>query len=158
MFLLAVIVPGLKENSVNANRNYAHRWLYIASESCDKIHNIRNDDLPFMWTFAPPGILDPLYLTLALNANAKTNSIVNNNYAGPPCSRTKIYAARMSRGSSSYRSISAARTRPQQQTRCCCRSTGQTDGRTLGPFYDAYRMLRGSRNNLTLTPNNNSST
>ena len=34
--------------------------------------------------------------------------------------------------------------------RCCCRSTGQTDGRTdgrtdTGPFYDAYRMLRGPR-------------
>ena len=54
MFLLAVIVLGLKENNVNPNRNYAHWWLYIVSESCDKIHNIRNDDLPFMWTFAPP--------------------------------------------------------------------------------------------------------
>ena len=31
--------------------------------------------------------------------------------------RYKIYTARMSRGSSSYRSISAARARPQQQTR-----------------------------------------
>ena len=51
---------------------------------------------------------------------------------------TKKNAARMSRCSSSYRSISAACARPQQQTRlpprCCCRSTGQTDGRrrTLG--------------------------
>jgi len=55
---------------------------------------------------------------------------------GPPYSRTKIYAAHMSRGSSCCRSISAARARPKQQTRhrrcCCCRSTGQTDGRTDG--------------------------
>ena len=35
---------------------------------------------------------------------------------GPPCSRTKIYAARVSRGGSSYRETYAARARPQQQT------------------------------------------
>jgi len=30
--------------------------------------------------------------------------------------------------------------------RCCCRSTGQTDGRTdTGPFYDAYWMLHANR-------------
>jgi len=40
-----------------------------------------------------------------------------NLYVGSSYSRTKIYAGRMSRGSSSYRSISAARARPQQQTR-----------------------------------------
>jgi len=42
---------------------------------------------------------------------------MRNKYVGPPYSRTKIYAARMSRGSSSHRSTSAARARPQQQTR-----------------------------------------
>jgi len=50
----------------------------------------------------------------------------NNEHVGPPYSRTKIYAARITQGSSSYRSISAARARPQQQTRrprCFCRST-----------------------------------
>jgi len=36
---------------------------------------------------------------------------------GPPYSQTKIYATRMSRDTSSCRSISAARVRPQQQTR-----------------------------------------
>jgi len=33
--------------------------------------------------------------------------------------------------------------------RCCCRSTGQTDGRTdTRPCYDAYRTLCGSRNKI----------
>ena len=42
----------------------------------------------------------------------------NNNYViGPPNSRAKLYAARVSRGSISSRSIYASRARPQQQTR-----------------------------------------
>ena len=49
-----------------------------------------------------------------------------------------------------YRYLLRIRARPQQQTRrCCCRSTGQTDGRTdIRPFYDAYRigLLCGPRN------------
>ena len=36
----------------------------------------------------------------------------NKQCIGPPCSRAKIYAARVSRGGSSYRSISAAGQRP----------------------------------------------
>jgi len=43
-----------------------------------------------------------------------------NKHVGPPYSRAKIYAARVSRrsrGSSSYRSIFAARAGPEQQTR-----------------------------------------
>ena len=51
---------------------------------------------------------------------------LNNEHVGPPYSLTKIYAARITQGSSSYRSIYAARARPQQQTRrprCFCRST-----------------------------------
>jgi len=63
------------------------------------------------------------------------------NYAGPPYSRTKIYAARKSHGSSSHRSISAARARPQQQTRRAplLLSIDGTDRRTATqPFYDAY--------------------
>ena len=53
---------------------------------------------------------------------------------GPPCSRTKIYAARVSRGGSSYRETYAARARPQQQTRRppLLLSIDGTDGRTDG--------------------------
>ena len=49
-------------------------------------------------------------------------------------SRTKIYAARMSRGSSSYRSTFAARAQPQQQTRrpLLLLSIDGTDERTDG--------------------------
>ena len=77
---------------------------------------------------------------------------------GPPYnSRIKIYAARMSRGSgsSSYRSTapSAARARPQQQTRrplLLLLSIDGTDRRTdrqtdTRPFYDNYCILRGRR-------------
>jgi len=55
-------------------------------------------------------------------------------YVGPPCSRTRIYAVRMSRDSSSYRSMSAARARPQQQTRRppLLLSIDGTDRRTNG--------------------------
>ena len=65
---------------------------------------------------------------------------LTNKYAGPPHSRAKIYAARMSLCSSSYRSIYAARARPQQQTRCpplllsIYRTERRTDGRTLDRF------------------------
>jgi len=73
-------------------------------------------------------------------------------YAGPPCNRTEIYAARISRGSSSYRSISAARARPQQQTRrpLLLLPMHRADRRTARwtrPFYDAYSILNGFRNN-----------
>ena len=54
---------------------------------------------------------------------------MRNKYVGPPYSRTKIYAARMSRGSSSHRSTSAARARPQQQTRRPPLLLLSTDGR-----------------------------
>jgi len=63
-----------------------------------------------------------------------------NVYVGHPYSRAKIYAARMSRGSSSYRSISAA---GSQQTRrpplllSIDGTEGQSDGRTL----DRYMTL-----------------
>jgi len=60
---------------------------------------------------------------------------------GPPCSRTKIYAARVSRGGSSYRETYAARARPQQQTHrppllLSIDGTDRrtTDGRTLDRF------------------------
>ena len=63
--------------------------------------------------------------------------------------RTKIYAARTSRSSSSYGSISAARARPQQQTRrlLLLLSIDSTDGRRTdtGPFKDAYGILCGPR-------------
>ena len=65
----------------------------------------------------------------------------NNKHVEPPSSRTKIYAARMSRGSSNIRCPPAPdlSSKPAGR-RCCCRSTGQTDGRTdTRPFYDAYR-------------------
>jgi len=55
----------------------------------------------------------------------------------------------MSRSSCSHRSISAARARPQQQTRrpSLLLSTHRTDCRTdARPFYDACRMLCGARN------------
>ena len=67
-------------------------------------------------------------------------------YVGSPYSRTKIYAARMLRGSSSYRSISAARARPQQQTRRLplLLSIDGTDRRMDGRTLD--RLLHGLRN------------
>ena len=83
---------------------------------------------------------------------------------GPPYSRTKIYAVRTSRHSSSCRSISllpGRGRRPQQQTRCagCCRSMGQTDagrgtdGRTdTRQFYDAYRIYYADRIIRTTVP------
>ena len=63
-------------------------------------------------------------------------------YAWPPCSRTKIYAARMSCSSSSYRSIFAARARPQQQTRRppLLLSIDGTDGRTDGHGTVLWRL------------------
>jgi len=81
----------------------------------------------------------------------ETNIYSFNTYVGPPYSWTKIYAVRVLRGSSSCRSIFLlrARARRQQQTRCrcCCRSMGQTDGRTdTRLLYDAYRMLHRPRN------------
>jgi len=60
-----------------------------------------------------------------------------NKYFGPPYSETKIYAARMSLGSSSCRSISAAGPNLNGKPaghRCCCQSTVQTDGQTLDRF------------------------
>ena len=64
-----------------------------------------------------------------------------NNHIGPRYSRIKIYAAHKSRGSSSYRSISDARARPQQQTRRpqLLLSIDGTDRRTerTRPFYDS---------------------
>jgi len=56
----------------------------------------------------------------------------------------KIYAARMSRGSSSYRSISAARARPQQQTRrpLLLLSIDGTDGRTDGNIEIKRQRIR----------------
>ena len=76
-------------------------------------------------------------------------------HVGSPYSRTKIYAARVSRVSTSFRSISAARARPQQQTRRTpllllidgththARTDGQTD---TWPLYDANSIVRGPRN------------
>jgi len=64
-------------------------------------------------------------------------SLATNKYVGPPYTRAKIYAACMSRGSSSSRSISAARARPQQQTLrppLLLLSIKGTDGRTLDRF------------------------
>ena len=64
-----------------------------------------------------------------------------NNHIGPRYSRIKIYAADKSRGSSSYRSISDARARPQQQTHRpqLLLSIDGTDRRTerTRPFYDS---------------------
>jgi len=75
-----------------------------------------------------------------------TNSDLNK-YVGPPYSRTKTYAARMSRSSSSYRSMSAARAGPLQQTRrppmlLSIDGTDRTDGRTRDRFMTltAYYM------------------
>jgi len=80
----------------------------------------------------------------------------SNKYVGPTCSRTKIYAARMSCGSSSYRSIDFFGCAPTLYDgshprdfsskpagrRCCCRSTGQTD---------VYRILCTPRNKEPFT-------
>jgi len=70
-------------------------------------------------------------------------------YIGRPYNiRIKIYAARMSHGSSSYRTISAARARPQQQTRRRRCWDRQTDGRTLDRFMTlSTRMQCGRRRN-----------
>ena len=79
-----------------------------------------------------------------------------NKYVGPPYSRTRIYAACMSRSSSSrYCSISPARARPQQQIRrqslllSIDGTDRQTDGRTLSRFmtltlYYADSVIRQS--------------
>ena len=63
---------------------------------------------------------------------------------------------------SSYRSILYCGPAPDLSSqptcrRLCCRSTGQTDRRTdrltdTRPFYNAYRMLCGPRNNYTSDP------
>ena len=69
-------------------------------------------------------------------------------YVGPPCSRATIYAARVSRGSCSYRSISAVCARPQQQTRRppLLLSINGTDRQTdTRPLYDACHILCGPR-------------
>ena len=69
-------------------------------------------------------------------------------YVGPPCSRATIYAARVSRGSCSYRSISAVCARPQQQTRRppLLLSINGTDRRTdTRPLYDACHIQCGPR-------------
>jgi len=62
-------------------------------------------------------------------------------HVGPPHSRTKIYAARVS--SSSYQSISAACARPQQQTRWppLLLSIDGTARRTDGRICDVLRRL-----------------
>ena len=67
-----------------------------------------------------------------------------------PYSRTKIYVARMSRDSSIDRyyllPVPDLSSKPADR-RCCCRSTGQTDGRTLDRLMTltAYRILCGPR-------------
>ena len=76
------------------------------------------------------------------------HSCWNNKHTGPPYSRTEIYEVRKSRSSSSYRSISAEpapdlSSKPAS-CRCCCLSTGQTNGRTdIRPFYNASCILYG---------------
>jgi len=67
-----------------------------------------------------------------------------NKYVGPTYSRTIIYAARMSRSSSSCRAISAAGPRPTSAANppAAAAAMGKTDGWTdTRPFYDAYRLL-----------------
>ena len=96
----------------------------------------------------------PLYRQTAL--------CTENKYVGRPYSRAKIYAARMKRGSSSYRSISAAGPRPTSAAnppaavatvdRWDRQTDGQTDKRTdTRPFYESYGVLCGARNNAHLT-------
>ena len=64
-----------------------------------------------------------------------------NNCVGPAYSRTKIYALRMTRGSSVYRNICAVRNGPQQQTRrpplllSIDGTDRQTDTRSLTAYY-----------------------
>ena len=63
-----------------------------------------------------------------------------NKYVGAPYSRTKIYAARMSLPAPDLSSKPTGRC-------CCCRSTRQTDGRTLDRFmtltlYYTDRVIR----------------
>jgi len=55
--------------------------------------------------------------------------------AGPPYSRTKIYAVRMSCGSSTVDRYLLRAPAPDLSSkpagrRCCCQSMGQTDGQT----------------------------
>ena len=89
----------------------------------------------------------------AVLRSRRNYSSSGNKYAKPPCSRTKIYAARMSRGSSSCRSIglSAALARTQQQTLqppqllSGDRTDRRTDGqRTLGRFMTRDVVLKRS--------------
>jgi len=71
-----------------------------------------------------------------------------NNYGAPPYSRAKIYAARMSRGSSGYdRYRLRARAGAQQQTSqpplllSVDGTDGQMDGRTYGQTLDRFMTL-----------------
>jgi len=77
---------------------------------------------PTYRTHHPPPTALPLSRSRACDDHPATNRapavhVKKNKYIGPPYSRAKIYAARVSSGSSSCRSKSAARARPQQQTR-----------------------------------------
>ena len=90
----------------------------------------------WVWTVC----LRPLPGSVAAAIWTQLAIIYQNTYAGPPYSRSEIYAARISRDISGYRSISAARARPQQQTRrppTLLQIDGtdrRTDGRTRGRF------------------------
>ena len=74
---------------------------------------------------------------------AKKRELHRNEYVGPAYNRTKIYAACVSRGSSSCRSVSAAGARLQQQTRrpLLLLSIDGTDRRTDGRTLDRFLTL-----------------
>jgi len=64
-----------------------------------------------------------------------------NKCVGPPYSRTKIYAARMSHGSNSYRSISAAGPRDHSSKPASRHYYDVTDGRWTDGHSTVLRRL-----------------
>ena len=80
-----------------------------------------------------------------------------NKHIEPPYSRVKIFAAptaRISRGSSSCRSISPPApdlSSKPAACRCCCRSTGQTDGRTRDRLLTGARLVRKHAQHTLIT-------
>ena len=82
----------------------------------------------------------PSVFFLSAPSFSKVNAVMNN-CVGPAYSRTKIYALRMTRGSSVYRNMCAVRNGPQQQTRrpplllSIDGTDRQTDTRSLTAYY-----------------------
>jgi len=100
----------------------------------------------------------PLYTYLILNPSVtpnpdkNTNSVLNQFAGGPPRSRINIYARHQQLSIDICSGRAPDLSSKPADRRCCCQSTGQTDGRTdTRPFHDAYCILFGPSNNATLT-------